>query len=238
MSIERINPKTDSSSDVYKEHIERYLFAKQYVKNKRVLDIACGNGYGSEVLLSGGAKEVCGVDISSLVIDEANKNYVLENLKFKQGSAERIEFPDNYFDVVVSFETIEHLNNRENFLREVKRVLRPSGIFIVSTPNRILTSCYLFYKHPFNEFHKVEYKKKEFLPILNKYFEVIDLLGQRFVTSILTPYLVRKPIEKVLKIFNPKIERKIYYECDGPEVKKMRLFFQPNYFVAIAKNKK
>lgn len=238
MSIERINPKTDSGSDVYKEHIERYIFAGQYVKNKRVLDIACGTGYGSEMLLSGGAKEVYGVDISQLAIDEASESYVLENLKFKQGSAEKIEFPDNYFDVVVSFETIEHLDNRENFLREVMRVLRSDGIFIVSTPNRILTSCYLFYKTPFNKFHKIEYKKKEFLLILNKYFEVIDFLGQRFAPSFLTPYLIRKSIEKILKIFNSKLERKIYYECDGPGVKKMRLFFQPNYFVAIVKNKK
>lgn len=237
MGVERLDPKIDSTSEVYHEHIARYLFAQKYVRGKRVLDVACGTGYGSHMLALAGAKETVGIDISKSTIKQASKNYQAENLNFYQGKAKKINWPSDYFDVAVSFETIEHINKRDLFLQEVKRVLRPGGIFIISTPNRIIASCYLIYRRPYNEFHKIEYTRKEFLQILTKYFQVVDFYGQKLVSSFLTPYLIRKPLEKLLSFLWPQLERKIYLQCNGPGVTKVKLFTRPIYFIVVALKK-
>ena len=121
---------------------------------------------------------------------------------------------------------------------EIKRLLSSEGIFIVSTPNRKLTSCYLIYKKPYNKFHKIEYKKKEFFKILKKYFSNVDFFYQRQVFSLFTPYLIRKPLERIFRLIEPKLEREIYYQADGPKVGERKILRTPTYFIAIAKQKK
>lgn len=104
---ERMVPgKADKATEL--QHINRYNFAKELVKDMRVLDVACGEGYGSNMLAET-AKEVIGVDISKEAIEQANEKYSKENLSFKVMDAEGLSFDDNYFDAIVSFETIEHL---------------------------------------------------------------------------------------------------------------------------------
>ena len=157
------------------EHIHRYLFASRYVENKDVLDIASGEGFGSYIL-SQAAKSVQGVDISSEAVDNANKLYQASNLSYQIGSCQKIPFPDNSFDIVVSFETLEHIYEQEEFLAEVKRVLRPSGKFIISTPDTIV---YSNGEPTTNHYHVKELTTQEFTNLLSNYFKHQHLFGQK-----------------------------------------------------------
>src|SRR5690348_13511788 len=103
---ERFVPHTEG--DIQLEHMHRYVAARLLVQGKRVLDIACGEGYGSD-LLSEAAASVVGVDIDEAAISHARQAYVRPNLKFLRGDAVAIPLGDSSVDVVVSFETIEHL---------------------------------------------------------------------------------------------------------------------------------
>lgn len=153
------------------------MFACQAVKNKSVLDIACGEGYGS-ALLSQSAKSVVGVDISEEAINHAKNKYQLNNLKFKLGSCSKIPLEDNSVDVVVSFETIEHHDEHELMMVEVKRVLRADGILIISSPNKEEYSDKPEYDNPF---HIKELSSDDFKQLLSKYFTNTLFYGQRIL---------------------------------------------------------
>ncbi len=174
---ERYIPELDWPEVSY-EHWHRYLLASQFVKNKVVIDIACGEGYGS-YYLSNFAREVIGIDINRETVDYASKKYVKDNLKFVVGSASNIPIQKKTkVDVIVSFETIEHIteNDQSAFLAEAKRLLKSSGIFMVSTPNKLIYSDIHNYK---NEFHLKEFYLSEFRELLSTQFENVDLLGQK-----------------------------------------------------------
>ena len=133
---ERLVPgKVDLELEV--EHMNRYIFASDLVKNKKVLDAACGTGYGT-ALLAQSAERVFGIDISKEAISYAESNYSAKNVNFAVANIEKLPFESDFFDVVVSFETIEHVDTQkqEKFLSEVKRILKKDGIFIISTPNK------------------------------------------------------------------------------------------------------
>lgn len=120
------------------EHVYRYDFAKNYVKDSIVLDIACGSGYGA-YRLSKNSKKVIGVDISEEIINYAKKNFKNNNLEFIRASAvdEKL-FLDNSFDFICSFETIEHFNSseRKQYLKNLHKWLKPGGYILFSTPNK------------------------------------------------------------------------------------------------------
>lgn len=171
-----------NSAQISYEHWHRYLYATQFVKGKNVLDIACGEGYGSD-LLAQTAKTVTGIDISPETIDFAKAKYKKENLSFIEGSVGKIPVNgEKVFDVVVSFETIEHVDAlmQESFLKEVKRLLKDDGIFIVSSPDKLFYSDIPNYK---NEFHIKEFYEKEFFEFLHKYFKCVSLLGQKVISG-------------------------------------------------------
>ena len=121
--------------DITLEHLHRYAIARELAKGKDVLDIASGEGYGSR-LLSGVAKSVVGVDVASDAVAHAQKTYGVSNLSFKVGRCQAIPLPAASVDLVVSFETIEHITEQEVFISEVKRVLRPDGHLLLSSPNK------------------------------------------------------------------------------------------------------
>jgi len=116
--------------------IKRYIFAKQFVSNCIVLDAGCGSGNGVEYLAANGAQRVIGIDISHKVIQHAKKHYLRDNLEFQMMDVTNLAFGDATFDVVVSFEVIEHIRQYHQYLSEILRVLKPGGLFIMSTPNR------------------------------------------------------------------------------------------------------
>ncbi|MEM7474501.1 MAG: methyltransferase domain-containing protein [Planctomycetota bacterium] len=119
------------------DHQARYRLAAKYIPdNARVLDIACGVGYGSSLLSKcTRASEIIGMDINAEAIGYAQENFSANNVEFRQADALRAELPAEYFDVIVSFETVEHIEQDANFLKAVRNALSPDGRFICSTPN-------------------------------------------------------------------------------------------------------
>lgn len=166
---------TQIQDETATEHLHRYGLALNYCKDKKVVDIACGEGYGSS-FLSNIASEVTGVDIDAGVVKFASEKYRKQNLKFKQGSAAQIPVEDNWADVVVSFETIEHHDQHEKMIREIRRILKPDGILIISTPDRRYYSDERNFK---NQFHVKELTREEFELLLRPYFSEVCMLLQR-----------------------------------------------------------
>ena len=174
---ERYVTDLDSAQISY-EHWHRYFFSTPVVKDRSVLDIACGEGYGSH-LLAERAKSVLGVDISAEAVAYAQKTYHKENLSYCQGSVEDIPISGKKkIDIVVSYETIEHVDHdaQKKFLQEVRRILMDDGIFFVSTPNKLLYSDIPKYK---NEFHKKEFYEQEFYEFLRSCFKHVSIYGQK-----------------------------------------------------------
>lgn len=161
------------------EHLHRYAIAQTLAKDKKVLDIACGEGYGSNHIAKF-AKEVKGVDISDIDISKAIDKYKKDNLEFVVGSILDIPFGDKTFDMIVSYETLEHLAEHEVILKEVNRVLKPGGLLIISTPNKLNYSDKKSYKNPF---HVKELYPEEFKLLVGKYFSNIQMLNQKYLTG-------------------------------------------------------
>jgi|SRR5665213_2420201 len=168
---ERMMPEK-ADARTFWEHIYRYRFAAGYVHNKEVLDIACGEGYGVKALEKSGAAKVVGIDISPESCEHAKMKYGVDA---RVGSAEAIPVENSCMDVVVSFETIEHVPRPDIFLDECRRVLRPGGVLIISTPNR---EPYRKLS-PNNPFHCSELSHLEFAGMCEKRFTKIEYFSQR-----------------------------------------------------------
>lgn len=155
------------------EHVYRYAFACRFVAGKKVLDIACGEGYGAAALLKAGAETVVGVDVSNEACIHARERYGIDT---RTGNAEDIPMPDASVNVVVSFETIEHVPEPLRFLRECARVLAVGGTLIISTPNKDVYSGSGTTPNPF---HRSEMTEKEFVAALSEKFRRVRLYTQR-----------------------------------------------------------
>ena len=174
---ERFLPEMEAAYIAY-EHWHRYLLASSFVKNKVVLDVASGEGYGSDLLASYAAS-VVGVDIEPEAVRHAGATYQRPNLRFLCGPAEEIPIPGQHlFDVVISFETLEHLcpESQRQFLTEIKRLLRPGGLLMISTPNRLIYSDRNRYQNPY---HQHEFSHAEFVDLLGQFFPRVQVLSQR-----------------------------------------------------------
>lgn len=217
---------------IWLDHAARYEFATNYVKDKKVLDVACGTGFGSKILQEKGARGVFGVDLSKEAINFASEKYVGNGLKFMIGDVLKINFPDDFFDVIVSFETIEHVKQHEKALSELRRALKPSGLLIISSPNRKLTSPgKSISDSPDNVFHVVEYSCDEFVRILVKYFDVNGLYGQRAINKVLLiPFLERILRKYLSQLYSP--------EAGSPLVEKCRPMLEYRYIIASCINSK
>jgi ubiquinone/menaquinone biosynthesis C-methylase UbiE len=161
------------------EHLHRYALALPYASGKTVLDIACGAGYGS-ALLAKTAAAVTGVDIDTATVQAAAERYQAPNLQFRQGSITSIPLPEDSFDVVVSFETLEHLAEHDQMLCEIRRVLRPGGLLVISSPDKEYYTDVPQYHNPF---HVKELYKEEFRRLLQQYFPHVQLLTQQSFTG-------------------------------------------------------
>lgn len=162
------------------EHLHRYAWAAPLCRGRVVIDVACGEGYGS-AMLARVARHVIGIDVSPEAVAHARATYGgLQNLAFLQGSAERLPCADGCCDTVVSFETIEHLAAQDEMLDEIVRVLRPGGFLVISSPNR---PVYRAQRERLNEFHVRELDFAEFDALLRGRFRHVTYFGQRMVSG-------------------------------------------------------
>jgi 2-polyprenyl-3-methyl-5-hydroxy-6-metoxy-1,4-benzoquinol methylase len=170
---ERLSPETAPLTDRL-FHEARYYFATKWAVGQRVLDVACGVGYGSRILAESGARMVVGLDYPSEAVKHANSRYRQECTSFVRSDAVRLPFCSELFDLIVSFETIEHLQNPVGFIEGCVRSLRPDGWFIVSTPNSRGLPVGL--KH--SPFHIREFRLAELNSLLGQYFAEIEIFWQ------------------------------------------------------------
>jgi len=168
--------------DLWNEHLARYHFASRLARSKRVLDAGCGAGYGS-ALLAQDALEVFGVDLKSEAVAYARAHYSEPNLFFAQGSCAALPLASASLDLVVAFEVIEHIAEWRDFLAEARRVLRPSGQFVVSTPNKDYYTASRG-ASGLNPYHVHEFTYEEFLQELTQIFPSVCLYLENHSESI------------------------------------------------------
>lgn len=159
------------------EHMQRYKSLAALIRGKKVLDAACGAGYGSAILAES-AESVVGIDISKETVDYAKEQYKgLKNVQYIEGSIDALPFEDKTFDVIVSFETIEHVNAdlQEKFLREIKRCLKFDGVLVMSSPDK---KTYSDDKNYRNIFHVHEFYADEFEIFLKQAFKNVSFYRQ------------------------------------------------------------
>ena len=177
---ERVIPG-EVDADLFNEHWARYLFAARYAAGKRVLDVACGSGYGS-ALLTKDAARVAGVDISREAVEYASRHYGSAKILFAQADCYSLPFVSAQFDLVVAFEIIEHLTDAASFLQEARRVLAPAGLLLISTPNRLY---YTEDRGEVNPFHEREFSYPEFADVLGGIFPHCSILLENHVAGLL-----------------------------------------------------
>jgi len=198
--------------------IARYKFASDLAKGKTVLDIGCGTGIGLD-LLAESADVVVGTDYSEETVEYARENNYKANLTFKVMDCRDLKFNDGEFDLVTSFNLIEHIHGQEKFIQEVKRVLKPNGIFICSTPNTNIFNPGGQYYH----FHVHEFTLSELKTLLEKYFNEVQIFGQLYNSTEasilfhpLNRYLYRlKELSGPLKCLFPLMRVIIIYLFSG-----------------------
>jgi ubiquinone/menaquinone biosynthesis C-methylase UbiE len=201
------------------EHFHRYALARTLSHGKTVLDLACGEGYGS-ALLSAEALGVLGVDVDKAVILNAQTTYQnLPNLQFQCANVTQTGLPAASFDLVVSFETIEHLMEQTEMLAEIRRVLRPDGVLLISSPNR---PVYTDKRQYCNEFHVQELDFAAFDEQIRLHFDQVEYYGQRLAMGT-----VIQPLAENLATYSA-------YCDDNTEVQQRTFSMRdPMYFVAV-----
>lgn len=162
------------------QHVERYRWAAPYVVGESVVDAACGTGYGSAMLARAGARRVDGFDLSTDAVSHARRAFGSKSVRFEIASALGLPVADASYDVYISFETIEHVDDDAALIDEAARVLRPGGLLLLSTPNRaVLDPGATIDDRPFNRYHVREYLRDELEARLRRRFGSIDWFGQR-----------------------------------------------------------
>ena len=190
---ERLLPWDLQYPSAHYEHLQRYYFAAEFASGKRILDLGCGEGYGANIL-SQSAAEVIGIDINSEAVNWANRKYARSNLRFVCGSASSVPIEGReVFDVVVCFEMLEHVLEQESLIAEAKRLLKPSGLLIISTPNKAI---YTDESDSHNPFHVRELYIDEFQRLIEAAFPFASYLGQRF-HAMVPMWPIGKPAKSV-----------------------------------------
>jgi len=151
-------------------HTFAYVQASRLAENKKILDLGCNTGYGSEILFNS-AKKVVGVDFSENAISTANNQYGHLGINFKLIDGKQLPFEDNEFNMIVSCQVIEHIVDYKVYINELKRVLSPNGIVIFTTPNALLRLDPGM--KPWNKFHVCEFNHSELDSLLNTFFSEV-----------------------------------------------------------------
>ena len=168
--------------DLWNEHMARYHFASRLARQKRVLDVACGAGYGAAELAQA-ARSVTGIDVALEAAQYADGHYHRANTRFLAASAEALPFRDASFDLIVAFEVIEHLQDYKALLHEARRLITPAGQLIVSTPNKLYYQESRAQSGP-NPYHVHEFEFEEFRQLLQAVFPHVLLFFQNHTSSV------------------------------------------------------
>ncbi len=214
---ERFTP--ECVREIWYEHWHRYAFAQMFARDKRVLDAACGEGYGS-ALLAGVAQSVLGIDISDSAIVHARSRYGQRtNLEFERDDVTALKLPAASIDLITSFETLEHLVAQDTLLAGFAQVLRPDGILLISSPDKATYSDASGFH---NEFHVRELYRDELLALLGQYFPHVHLYGQKLLfQSALWPLQAQNGLTQTVTATNQ----------DGEMAE--RLSYAPLYYLAV-----
>lgn len=199
------------------DHLHRYALARNMATGLEVLDIACGEGYGSAILAQV-AHRVIGIDVDSDVVSHAKNKYQVNNLEFYQGDCANLPIEDASIDLVVSFETIEHHDQHIEMMSEIRRVLRPDGVLLISSPNRPEFNRVRSEPYPF---HVKELDYCEFDGLLRSEFCNVEFYGQRSLAGSLVVPL--------------HIQNASFSDFDE-EMEGVHGLGRPIYFLALASN--
>jgi ubiquinone/menaquinone biosynthesis C-methylase UbiE len=196
MSLER--QEHNENNPWWGEHVHRYNEALSYIPNLgKVLDIACGNGFGSHILSTKTTDMVIGADISEDAVNQCSLKFTnTPNLKFKIVDGTNMPFEDNYFDTIISFETIEHTTQYKQMLTEFYRTLKSGAVAIISTPNIIVNSPTGVVLNPY---HTQEFNYTELEQILNSTFNTVKIFGQKYIRY--KNKSIRNTIGKIVESF-------------------------------------
>ncbi|MFA4907983.1 MAG: class I SAM-dependent methyltransferase [archaeon] len=200
-------------------HLKSYEFVQSFCKGKSVLDVGCNIGYGANIL-SQVSKEVIAIDFDSKALDFARDRFATHNIKFQHSEAQTLPYPDGSFDIVTSFQVIEHIKQSDIplYINEIKRVLTGNGIAILTTPNRKLRLNP--FEKPWNPEHFTEYSAKGLRKKLTKFFTRVEILGlraekwiedverDRIHKSFFKSYVVR-PTKCILRLILPSLMNRL-----------------------------
>lgn len=167
-TVERVTPGTESWRSYGEEHLQRYKYFSAMYRDKVVIDAACGTGYGTAYMIEQGASRAIGIDLSEEAIAYCKKHYADPRLSYQKGDAAELQQLDIKADLVVSFETIEHLRDPEKFIRNAASILNEDGKMVCSTPNKKRLSG----SGNINPFHPSELEWTEFRDLFGKYFRI------------------------------------------------------------------
>jgi SAM-dependent methyltransferase len=213
---ERFTPECER--EICYEHWHRYAFARRIAASKRVLDAACGEGYGS-ALLAEVAADVVGVDIDADSIAHARVRYAgAPRLRYECADATQLKSPDRAFDLVVSFETLEHLAAQEQLIAGFSRVLADDGVLVISSPDK---RTYSELAGSRNEFHVRELYREELLALLRPHFGEIRLYGQKLL------------FQSAVWALDSNVERSEVCTLANGGAIAMGLDYAPMYFIAV-----
>ncbi len=169
-------------ADLWNEHMARYEFALPLAAGRRVLDAGCGSGYGA-ARLACVARSATGIDVSTDAVEYAHSNFDAPNLSFVRGSCEALPFAGGSFELVTTFEVIEHLGDWQRFLAEIQRVLAPDGLLVISTPNRDYYAEARRQTGP-NPYHVHEFDCAEFSAELGARFPKVAVYAENHVAAL------------------------------------------------------
>lgn len=203
----------DQNSYAYRHHIKRYAYVSSFIENKLVCSVACGTGYGEKFMAENGKPaSIKAFDVDRAALDYAQKNNSHDLIAFSHMDSFDDLVPKESVDVFLSLETVEHINEDEEFVNKIWLSLKPGGIAIISTPNKAFSYKNLWSRKPLNEYHVREYTKDSFIKLIKNRFNEIELLGQK---RILKRSIRNLPVYLYYKLFK-KLKN---YETDDFDVK-------------------
>ena len=213
---ERFTPECER--EIWYEHFHRYALATRWCAGKRTLDAACGEGYGT-ALLARSATSVEAVDISERAIAHAQQRYGhLQSVGFQVADCTELPFDDDVFDRVVSFETLEHLAEHDQLLAEFRRVLKPDGCLILSSPDK---ATYSDEQNTVNSYHVKELYREELEALIKRHFPASELLGQKL--------MFHSAVWSMDGVDHVKLDQIIADKIESPE----RITLRPLYYIAL-----